>query len=88
MHVIIFVINLSLRFIFPFGRVSEDFLRERTLCMGVLYASPFHSLSLYPLHLSLSPSLSLLSIILFGLSNGSFPPCYHMYIKILPRFCS
>ena len=58
---------------------------------------PFHSLSLYPFHLSLlslphslyfsfylsfslSPSLSLLSIILFGVSNGRFRPCYHIIV--------
>ena len=54
MRVIIFVINLSLRFISPLERFSEDFQRERTPCTGVIYASPFHSLSIYPLHLSLS----------------------------------
>ena len=95
---IIFVINLSLRFISPLGRFPEDFFRERTPCTGVLYASPFNSHSLYPLHLSLSlispslsitlllpfslsPSLSLLSIILFGVSNGRFRPC--LYCKIV-----
>ena len=51
------------------------------------FYSPFHSLSLYPFHLSLflslslsfylslSPSLSLVSITLFGVSNGRFRPC-------------
>ena len=77
-----------MRFISPLERFPEDFLRERTPCTGVLYASPFHSLSIYTLHLSfflslsyfslplyISPSLSLLSIILFGVSNGRFSPC-------------
>ena len=59
MRVIIFVINLSLSFISPLGRFPEDFLRDRTPCTGVLYASPFHSLSIYPLNLSLSLTLSL-----------------------------
>ena len=84
----IFVINLSLRFISLLGRFPETFLRERTTCTGVLYASFFHSLSLYPLHLSLLSlppslylsfylSLSLFSIILFGVSNGRFRPCFY-----------
>jgi hypothetical protein len=46
--------------------------------LGLLCA-PF---TLYPFHLSipfssLSPSLSLLSIILLGVSNGRFRPCYN-----------
>ena len=75
-------------FISPLGRFPEDFLRERTPFTWVLYATPFHSLSLYILYISLSlsliapslsislllpfslsPSLSLLSNILFRVSN-------------------
>ena len=61
-RVIILVINLSLRFISLLGRFPEDFLQGRTPFMGVLYATPFHSLSIYPLHLSLSLPISLLSL--------------------------
>ena len=43
-------------------------------CTGVLYASPFHSLSIYPLHPSLSLFLSLsLSLISPSLSYLSLP---------------
>ena len=92
-RVIILVINLSLRFISPLGRFPKDFLRKRTPCTVVLYATPFHSLSIYPLHLSLSLispstflSLSLLlsSIILFGVSNGRFRPCYIQHTRLNP----
>ena len=101
MRVIIFIINLSLRFISRFGRFHEDFtlsfrvaspklhvrLSARILLIGrgTVPSSAlrmYHSLSIYPLHLSLSlisPSLSislLLSIILFGVSNGRFRPCF------------
>ena len=62
---------------------------HRTPCTGVLYASPFHSLSLFPLHLSLSLSyLSLpfyispstfLSLSLFSFSLSSL---YHSLWRI------
>jgi len=77
-----------------------------------LYASPFHSLSLYPFHLPLSLSLSLsppslsllsflplyispstflslhllLSIILFGVSNGRFSPCFFIIYQLQTDF--
>ena len=54
------------------------------------FYSPFHYL--YPFHLSLislylsfylsfPPSLSLLSIILFGVSNGRFRPCFYIMLR-------
>ena len=126
---IIFVFNLSLRFISRFGRFYGDsplkvgtvrvplpFSRNRPenhlhnlekalgeglglLCVPFTLSIPFTSLSLSPLSLSnslslsylslplyispstflsLSPSLSLLSFILFGVSNGRFRPCLYL----------
>ena len=89
MRVIIFVI----RFISRFGRFPEDFLRERLPCTGVLYASPFYSLSL---SLSLYHSLSLISpslsvsldpsnfpslSLLLSLFSLSFSLAYLVYVK-------
>ena len=115
---IIFVFNLSLRFISWFGRFHEVFslkggnmrvplpLRRNRpenylqnlgkalgeglglLCRHFTLSIPFNSLSLsllslpsslylsFYLSFSLFPSLSLLSIILFGISNGRFCPCF------------
>ena len=64
-------------FISRLGRFPEDFLRERTPCTRVLYASTFHSLSLYSIHLSIYPSLSLslsLSLIYPSLSISLLIP--------------
>ena len=70
-----------MRFISPLGRFPEDFLRERTPCTGVLYSSPFHSLSLYPLHLSLSPYLS--PSLLISLFSLSFSLAYLLDVFVL-----
>ena len=86
-----------MRFNFPLGRFPEDFLRVRTPYTGVLYASPFHSLSLYPLHLSLSlslisPSLSISLLVPFSLSlllslfSLPFSLAYLMDVFVLVSF--
>ena len=77
--------SLSLSPLYPF-HLSIHFT---SLSISPLY--PFHlslslispSLSIYLLlpFLSLSPSLCLLSIILFGVSNGRFRPCYPWILK-------
>ena len=88
---IIFLITLSLRFNSPLGRFPEDFLRERTPCTGVLYASPFHSLSIYipyiSLYLSLSLSLPLYispsTFLSLSLFSQSFSFAYLMDVFVL-----
>ena len=89
---IIFVINLSLRFISPLFSTRAHTQYASALCLSLslsLYISLtslslflsylFLPLYIYPstfLSLSLSPSLSLLYIIHFGVSNGRFRPCF------------
>ena len=69
------VINLRLRFISRFRRFYEDFTLLFTL--SIPFTSPSY-LSL-PVYISPSTFLSLsllLYIILFGVSNGRFRPCF------------
>ena len=84
----IFVINLSLSFISPLSfSTRAHTLYGSALCpslslslfMSITSLSLSHSLSYLSLPLYIFPStflsLSLLSIIIFGVSNGSFRPC-------------
>ena len=90
----IFVINLSLSFISPLSfstRAHGSALcpsLSLSLFMSITSLSLSHSLSYLSLPLYIFPStflsLSLLSIIIFGVSNGSFRPCL---MKIAYIFC-
>ena len=70
-HLSIPFTSLSLSPLYPF-HLSINFT---SLSLSLLSLPPSLYLSFY-LTLSLSASLSLLSIILFGVSNGRFRPCY------------
>ena len=80
--VIVLVINLSLHFISPLGRFPEGFLRERTSCTGVLYATPFHSLSYLSLPLYISPSTFLSLSLHLSLFSLSFYLAYLMDVFV------
>ena len=81
--------TLYLRFV----RFYEDFTLPFTLSLTIPFTSIPFTLSLSYLspslylsfYLSFSPSLSLLSIILFGVSYGRFRPCFHTFLQIPPR---
>ena len=59
----------------PFTSLSLSPLYPFHLSLSLLYLPPSLYLSFY-LSFSLSPSLSLFSIIFFGVSNGRFHPCF------------
>ena len=56
-----------------------------SLSLSLLSLPPSLYLSFY-LSFSLSTSLCLLSIILFGVSNGRFCPCYIKYCRVLLQY--
>ena len=83
----IFLFNLSLRFIFRFRRFHEVLLSKKDRALRAFHPTiPFTSLppslSLY-IFPSTFLSLSLLFIILFGVSNGRFRPCSSISYSLL-----
>ena len=73
------MINLCLRFISQFGRFCEDFTLPSTLSLSIPFTSLYLSYLSLPLYIS--PS-TFLSIILFGVSNGRFRPCFYVFITL------
>ena len=83
--------NIScLRFISPFGRFYEELRQKSSLSLIFSLSIPLLftslSLSLISLSLYLSPSLSLPSSFLSGVSNGRFRPCYCYYYGIVYQY--
>ena len=66
----------GLGLLYPFLSLFLSLSPSLTLYLSLLSQPPSLYLSFY-LSFSISPSLCLLSIILFGVSNGRFRPCYY-----------